>query len=589
MKKISKSAHPLAYWLNIITAMLLIPLLAVITLNYILSRKVLVDRASDVNRNMLELYMNEIDQKMDRASVFINTMIGSNENIIFLQTETDPNKRMLIKRQLYQDIVYAALNHYDMGGFFVYSQSDDEDYFVSYTGLENYEQGYLAPDSLEEYFRKLADTDSISIQGWQLFEIREEWYLYRCAKQWDIYIGTWIPVERLVDPLEKIHLGADGFSVVIQKDGKVLTGTRQDITIPEGLTGSGDVVDAGGLRFLHVSIPSKKSPVYLAVMIPLKVIMEDSRYILFSIIGFILLSLVLFAVVEGLIRFGLYRPIRSMHETIETIRQGDMDVRMNGGSRLLELHNLSRHFNDMMDEIQNLKIRMYEEQLREKETYLQYLQLQIHPHFFLNCMSLIHNMASLKKYEEIKKLSQHMIRYFRYMMRKANSLITVQEEMSHVGDYMEIQMMRFPDGICYRTEIDHSLDEALLPPLSIQTFVENSIKYALDLTSVTEITVTVRKLGSGTMNVTVSDNGKGYPVEVLSEINKKEGVFAEEETHRIGIRNVKERLNLIFGEEYYINFYNDQGSVSEFVIPVILSPEEKEQFQFREEPACIPY
>ena len=150
----------------------------------------------------------------------------------------------------------------------------------------------------------------------------------------------------------------------------------------------------------------------------------------------------------------------------------------------------------MMDEIRDLKIRMYEEQLREKETYLQYLQLQIHPHFFLNCMSLIHNMASLKKYEEIKKLSQHMVRYFRYMMTKANTLIPVKEEISHINDYMEIQKMRFPGKILFSVETDPETEEALLPPLSIQTFVKNAVKYVLDLTGTTRIVVVVQRMCS---------------------------------------------------------------------------------------------
>lgn len=183
------------------------------------------------------------------------------------------------------------------------------------------------------------------------------------------------------------------------------------------------------------------------------------------------------------------------------------------------------------------------------------------------------------------------------MFKKATSLITVHEEADHIKNYIEIQKMRFPDGIECVLYIDPEAEDALLPPLSVQTFVENSVKYALDLTRKTYIEVTISRL-ERVLKVSVKDNGRGYPIDVLTVINSEADDFdldsngssnGGEDTHRIGIRNVKERLKLIFGEDSYIHFYNDRGSVVEYVIPVIHEGEKGKAAKGRDGEPCTGY
>lgn len=106
------------------------------------------------------------------------------------------------------------------------------------------------------------------------------------------------------------------------------------------------------------------------------------------------------------------------------------EYRQEDHTHLREFSVLTRQFNEMMDEIHHLKISVYEQKLQEKETYLQYLQLQIHPHFFLNCMSLMHGLAQLRRYREIQKLSQSLVKYFQYMFKKAGTLIHIKTSLS---------------------------------------------------------------------------------------------------------------------------------------------------------------
>ena len=229
----------------------------------------------------------------------------------------------------------------------------------------------------------------------------------------------------------------------------------------------------------------------------------------------------------------------------------------------------------MLDETRQLKIDLYEQELRERQIRLDYLQIQVEPHFFLNCLNLVYSLAELEKLEEVKKLSLSLSKYFRFRFHKSTNLITLKEELEHVQNYIDIQEVRFGDNFSYCAKCDDGISDVLLPPLSIQTFVENSIKYALSPRRKNIIEIRCEKKFD-LLQVTIKDNGRGYSADVLQILNSEQR-FDGDETSRIGITNVKERLRLLFGENSYINFYNSGGSVVEFVIPIRYKEQEDVQ------------
>jgi len=99
-------------------------------------------------------------------------------------------------------------------------------------------------------------------------------------------------------------------------------------------------------------------------------------------------------------------------------------------------------------------------------------------------------------------------------------------------------------------DIEESLTVIKIPAISILTFVENSVKHCLENEEGVEIRIKVQRLQSETgnlINITISDNGKGFPDEQLQVFNySKADDFSEE---CIGIRNVIQRFYLIWGEE----------------------------------------
>src|SRR5690606_33314794 len=126
----------------------------------------------------------------------------------------------------------------------------------------------------------------------------------------------------------------------------------------------------------------------------------------------------------------------------------------------------------MMDEIQRLRVNVYEEQLNKQREELQRLQLQVNPHFFLNSLNIVYNLAKVKNFNLIMEMTSALIQYFRFLFRSNTSFVKLKDELEHTRNYMNIQTLRFPEKLYCNVDAPIYLNDVPVPPLIIQSFVE---------------------------------------------------------------------------------------------------------------------
>lgn len=133
----------------------------------------------------------------------------------------------------------------------------------------------------------------------------------------------------------------------------------------------------------------------------------------------------------------------------------------------------------------------------------------------------------------------------------------------------------------YQIDVDRMVEDMLIPPMTIQNFVENSVKYALNTAADSEtekmhISVTVSSFERDDYpyaTITVRDNGAGYPTDMLADLNQGRHIYKKDGSH-IGLRNTTQRLSILFGDQVQWQFYNDHGAVSSVTMPVTFPEEE---------------
>ncbi len=222
----------------------------------------------------------------------------------------------------------------------------------------------------------------------------------------------------------------------------------------------------------------------------------------------------------------------------------------------------------MIARIRDLKIAVYEEQLNAQRAELKQLQLQIKPHFYLNSLNGIYHLAQMREYSLIQEMTQNLVDYFRYMIKTNASFVSLGDELRHVRTYHRIQEMRLAGE--HRLSID-APDEAMtasVPPLLVQTFVENSSKYGIEEDGSLRVSITVSLSATRErLAISIGDGGPGFPEEVLAEL--KGGTLEPDENgKKVGIWNMRRRLAILYHGQASLRFENTRpGALVEIDIP----------------------
>jgi two-component system LytT family sensor kinase len=210
-----------------------------------------------------------------------------------------------------------------------------------------------------------------------------------------------------------------------------------------------------------------------------------------------------------------------------------------------------------------------EHRLAEQEKLLmtarvQALANQINPHFLFNTLTSISSLIRSQP-ETARVLIVKLSGLLRRLLRSQEQFVTLREELEAVDEYLDIERVRFGPSLIVEKAIEESSLDLIVPSMILQPIVENAIKHGLG-----------RKLGEGRILIRASrraghavieiiDNGVGIPVERLASTSD----------HGIGLRNVNERLSVIYGANYQLKLESTpgHGTSARIEIPELLLPE----------------
>lgn len=269
-------------------------------------------------------------------------------------------------------------------------------------------------------------------------------------------------------------------------------------------------------------------------------------------------------------------PVYRLLQTMEKFGTGDYEVRAKEEG-IGELKNLSTHFNIMAEQLQEQmeEIRQNEREKQKMEKKL--LQSQINPHFLYNTLDSIIWMIQSEEYDGAGKMVSLLAKFFRTSLSQGKDMIPLEKELEHATSYLAIQNIRFKDKFEFRVEADQELLKYLCPKLSIQPLLENAIYHGMDgMYEDGEIEIRIYEK-DGTIKIDVADNGLGMTQEKIDYIMHNK-VVSSKRGSGIGVRNVNERIQLIYGTDYGITITSelDEGTTATITIPKMEEMDETE-------------
>ncbi|MCR5032370.1 MAG: histidine kinase [Lachnospiraceae bacterium] len=241
-------------------------------------------------------------------------------------------------------------------------------------------------------------------------------------------------------------------------------------------------------------------------------------------------------------------------------------------TELEEIRRINERMDELIVEMQTLEQEKYAREKEANAALLQYYQLQVRPHFFLNCLNIIDSLMKDGDVETVNQMIFAVSRHFRYVFQDSDSLVTIGEELEEVVSYCNIYQIRYQKPVLLQKQVEEAYENFRVPILCLQTFTENSVKYAASSERVLSISIKVHEVdvdGVRFLRIYYCDNGEGYPQERLDELNKPVKEF-QYNSRQVGIDNLKYRLYLLFGENVKLFFYNNVagGAATELLLPM---------------------
>lgn len=264
-------------------------------------------------------------------------------------------------------------------------------------------------------------------------------------------------------------------------------------------------------------------------------------------------------------------PLRNLEDSIRYLEEGHLEEEhiYIGGSH--EIRHLGQTITLMVKRMKDLMDKMVREQEDKRKSELDALQSQINPHFLYNTLDSVVWMVECEQYREAISMVKALAKLFRISLSKGNSIITIEDELTHAQNYMSIQQMRYRNKFCVKIDVEPTIRDCITIKLIVQPILENAIYHGMEfMDGEGEITVHGYEK-DGDIYIDVSDNGMGIPEETIESLLTDKS-RARGKGSGIGLWNVNQRIALYFKGDYGLSIKSelDEGTTVTIHLPKIL-------------------
>ena len=368
--------------------------------------------------------------------------------------------------------------------------------------------------------------------------------------------------------VKELSLGDNGYAFVIQKDGTLIyhpdseafESVDKQMSVQEISNSPMDSMVSDDF-FVHKS-PIENSDWILVGVSSFSRFKEDSVKLLgiVSVVGVLSLLICMLGIFT-LIRYQLL-PVKKLGQVMRRVEEGDTTIRAEQKGAQ-EFQVLAGTFNQMLERIETLMKEEKEQEALTRIYELKALTSQINPHFLYNTLDTIIWMAEFQDHQKVVDITKALSNYFRLSLNAGEEIVTLRQEIEHVRQYLFIQKERYGDKLEYNIFEPDDIPDIKLPKIVLQPLVENAIYHGIkESERPGKITITVSKRDTF-IDICIADNGVGI----------KENTTSTKELGGVGIKNIKERLTLFFGEAFSMEIESESNAYTKVYLHLPLKEE----------------
>lgn len=535
-------------------------LLAALILSNVYSLAVVQNNAVANSKQALSYHVNNIQNNLNNASMDLLELFDTHIDSFLHYREMTSEQQYFALIELRKSMSAKVSRGGATDMFFMVIP--DEDLLAGFISNQIYaKEILLLSDYIKSY--EFEATRGKTRDEWLTFDIEGQAYLLKVLQYADVVFGTVVKSNTLISPM--LEVASDQSIYYLSNSaGDILSATSsQGTAFAEG--------DSTHQGYLHISqsVPEFGS---ITNIVEKRNVLFGLETIQWVIIGLSVVAIIVLPIIFRSFSKNLFQPIVQLNQGAKEVERGNWDYEMPEKTVSLEFNRLFKSFNSMTREIKTLKIVSYEEKLERHKAELKFLQMQLKPHFFLNAISTVSSLTFYNKNAEIRQLIDYLSNHLRYMFKGGLTQVQIIEEMQHVDNYIQMQVLRYPDRIFYMTDISEGVSTHKVPQYIIHTFVENTFKHALSHKEMLSVFIKAEQVvqdGTDFVRILIEDDGDGFPPEVVKKFSDENSTL-QERGENIGMINIKQTLKLLYKRDDLLTICNikPHGAQVQILIPI---------------------
>lgn len=534
----------------------------------ILLGKMAVNRAEEQfaseTKGALDLYMLQVEDAMKRAAwktqqIAVDDVDFAKINSKKITTTTEYYDELQSVVRL-KEVMNKAIddNIFAAGMYAFFPEKEIKIVESNYSSYQT--------ELFEQINRIIEEKEIQKVGYWEVVDLETTDIALYVGKHQNAYFGAWFDLNQILRRIVKED-GNPQIQAFISEDRQIYSEKNaENIDLETVLN---NPKKAG---YIVIRTENKYADFFLIQVISRSTIKNNFSGMTQILSWSMILVLLAIPVILYVLRRWMIVPLNQLSSAMKRIEHGDTEFRITEKSAGSEFEQINKNFNRMLDEMSELKIDVYEQQLEKEKIRRCFLSQQIQPHFILNAMNILYSYEQ-DEYPLIQKMILCLSQYFRYIVNANTDFVELKNEMLHIRNYFEIQRARYPEEFFAIVEWDEELDNCLIPPLLIQNFVENAIKHSLMIGNSIDIFVIAKKMGDEKIQIFVADTGKGISDEILEKIKRFRETKQYQDGLGVGIQNAIERLEVLYEGKAELKIGRDRPNGTR--VELILERKEK--------------
>lgn len=374
---------------------------------------------------------------------------------------------------------------------------------------------------------------------------------------------------------------SEGNDILIMKaDGSVLSSNRADMigdAAPELLNEAAEIEEEG-IDFREIEWQDTRQimlaehlpalDMYVVNLIDQEVVMDNLINTKTVVASSFLIVLAAVSIVF-LISRRMTKSLSQLVREISALSKNNFDQYVTATGSF-ETKQLAYAFNDMLDELHNYVEELIQTQKKQRNAELAALQRQINPHFLYNTLTSVKIMVQQGNKEKAADTVNALISLLQNAVGNVHETMTVQAEIDNLKSYVFINQVRYGERIQVSYFIAPDCEELHVPKLIIQPFIENAFFHAFNQKTDGFIHIIIFK-EENKLVCEIIDNGDGMQIDsrhALPDSRRNRQLFSG-----IGVRNVHERIKLLYGSEFGVHISSNpgEGTHIRITLPIISS------------------